>query len=124
MPAFQSQSTARRGSSVIVRQRKMSQPSPYRVQRRLLNLAYLLFAVGGGLVIGAVVNGYFEFVSASKDLSYQAQLGGRVELEPLHQVFAQRLPDALIGAALVTAGVALWALAFRSLRRKAQANLK
>ena len=102
----------------------MSQPSPYRVHSGLMNIAYVLFAVGGGLVVRAVVIGYFEFISASKDLSYQAQLGGRVELEPLHQVFAQRLPATLIGAGLVTVGVTLWALVFRSLRRKAQAPLQ
>jgi hypothetical protein len=88
----------------------------------LLYVAYAFFAVGGGLLARIVVKGCFEFVSAANVLSNQAQLGGRVELEPLQHVFTQRVPATLIGVGLVTVGFALRALVLRNLKRKVRAN--
>lgn len=87
-----------------------------------MNCAYVLFGVGGYLIISAVVKICFQLSSTSTDLSVQTKLGEKVGLVPLQRLFMRELHGILIGVGLVSVGVILGALVFRNLKRKGRAN--
>ena len=89
---------------------------------RLMNCSYVLFAVGGFLLVNVGVRSFFRFISDSDDLSVQVNSGMKIESVQWHLVSVAELHEIYIGTAFVSAGVILGALVFRNLKRKGRAN--